>query len=141
MGVSVLGSSQVLLNALYVRADANQLDGLLKLDGVDRISRMVPLKLHMNKALGLMNVPNAWTTIGGSNNAGTGVKIAIIDTGIDQDHPAFKGFTSSPPPGYPKCRTDNSDCSYTNNKIIAARSYIDMLNREFGSDPLFRTGA
>jgi subtilisin family serine protease len=50
--------------------------------------------------------------------AGQGVRIGIIDDGIDQTHPFFSpaGFTK--PPGFPK-----GDIAYTSNKVIVARAF------------------
>ncbi len=133
-GARIVDSSHILLNAIYVEASAEQIDQLKSLAGVDRVQRMAPLKRHMNKALDLVNARAAIAQSGGVSNAGAGIKIAIIDTGIDQDHPAFKNFSTAPPAGFPKCKADNGDCSFTNNKVIAARSYVDLLNFAFGTD-------
>jgi uncharacterized protein (TIGR03437 family) len=76
----------------------------------------------------------AWNLIGGSDNAGTGVKIAILDTGIDQTHPTFQDSTLTVPDGYPKCNDALLECAYTSNKVIAARSYVKYL---VGSNPLY----
>ena len=35
------------------------------------------------------NANEAWTAVGGEANAGAGVKVAIIDSGIDVTHPCF----------------------------------------------------
>src|SRR5260370_24711452 len=56
------------------------------------------------------------------SNAGLGIKVAVIDTGIDSRHQAFNDPALTPPPGFPKTNTQ-FDAAYTNNKIIAARSY------------------
>ena len=73
----------------------------------------------------MMNAPAAWTALGGPNNAGKGIKVAIIDTGIDQTHPAFQDSTLTMPAGFPLCTVDHpEDCAYTNSKVIVARSYI-----------------
>lgn len=134
-GVKVVGQSQVLLNAIYVVANPEQAEVLRGMDGVARVQRMYPIRRQMNKALDLVNAPAAWNLSGGRANAGNGVRIAILDTGIDQEHPAFQGFRNAMPAGFPKCRTDNGDCRFTNNKVVAARSYVDLLNFNFGTDP------
>lgn len=134
LGIRVFDSTEVLLNALYAEVPPEKLDDLKALPEVASVQRMMPLRRRINRALDLTAVPGAWNQIGGGANAGSGIKIAILDTGIDQNHPAFKDFSATPPAGYPKCRTDNKDCSFTNNKVIAARSYVDLLNFAFGSD-------
>ncbi len=133
-GIQIIDSTQVLLNALFVHASAEQIEQVKGLPEVDRVQRMLPLKRHINKALDVVNVRSAWNQVGGISGAGTGVKIAILDTGIDQNHPAFKDFSASPPAGFPKCKADNGDCAFTNNKVVAARSYVDLLNFAFGTD-------
>ncbi len=44
----------------------------------------------LNRATALMNAPAAWNVLGGPENAGAGVKIGILDSGIDQTNPAFQ---------------------------------------------------
>ena len=60
------------------------------------------------------------STLWGKNlaNAGQGIKIGVIDDGIDQAHPYFNpsGFTY--PAGFPKGNT-----AYTTPKVIVARSF------------------
>jgi len=61
----------------------------------------------------LISAPQAWAA-GGSK--GDGVKIAIVDTGIDVTHPCFSdaGYTA---------QTQLGDKSFTNNKVIAAKVF------------------
>ena len=68
-------------------------------------------------------------SLNGEPNAGAGVKIAVLDTGIDQNHAAFQENGLQYPAGFPK-----GDSGYTNRKVIAARSYVNML---VGTDPQF----
>ena len=84
---------------------------------------------NLNKAVSIANAPAAWAqaSIAGQSNAGKGIKIAILDTGIDQTSPAFsdKGFTA--PSGFPLCNVQSDCTSFTNNKVIVARSYVSMI--------------
>jgi uncharacterized protein (TIGR03437 family) len=128
--VLTIGSTKIILNAIYVIASESELPALRSLPGVVRVEKMRVLKRHLNRALPLMNVPAAWNTVGGQQSAGLGSKIGILDTGIDQTHPAFKGAGLPVPSGFPKC-TFPSDCAYTNNKVIVARSYVRQLSNEF----------
>jgi len=84
-----------------------------------------PLKRHMVKAVDLVRAQQAWQALGGEQNAGRGVRIAVLDTGIDNSHPAFQDPSLDIPAGFPRCR--EADCQYTNSKVIVARSYVDML--------------
>ena len=52
--------------------------------------------------LALIHAIDAWTAAGGAANAGAGVKVGIIDTGIDQTHPCFAPAGYSYPAGFPK---------------------------------------
>ena len=54
----------------------------------------------------------------GLTNAGQGMKIAIIDEGIDQTHPFFSPAGYTMPAGYPKGQT-----AYTTAKVIVARAF------------------
>jgi uncharacterized protein (TIGR03437 family) len=82
--------------------------------------------------------PSAWSIApGGSGNAGAGIKIGIVDTGIDQTHPAFQDSTLTVPAGFPKCNTDPawSCTAFTTNKVIVARSYVRQISAYSATDP------
>ena len=126
MQIPVTGAVQHLLNGLFVRATGEQAALLRDLPGVKAV---VPLRRYrINDQLSLSDVQQAWNSaaIGGSGNAGLGLKIAIIDTGIDQTHPSFQDSSLTPPAGFPKCDVP-SNCAFTNSKVIVARSYVSTL--------------
>ncbi len=123
--IRVTGATRRLLNAVYVHASRQEAARLRNLPGVRRVERMRPVYLQMDRALQLVDAQGAWNQIDGMDKAGAGVKIAILDTGIDHTHPAFQDPSLSAPPGYPKCLPAN--CAYTNGKIIVARSYVESL--------------
>src|ERR1035441_4441501 len=132
--VRVSSTSQILVNAIFVRVVPGQAAALQNIPGVKWIQYQPPSKPLLNAAVNLVGVPTAWSTVGGSANAGAGVRIGIIDTGIDQNHPGFKdtGFTA--PAGFPA--GDPGFAAYTNNKVIVARSYVSMLT---DPDPVYST--
>src|SRR6266540_2973298 len=77
--------------------------------------------------LSLINAIQAWNTVGGPANAGAGVKVGVIDTGIDISHPCFSDA------GYP-AQTQLGDHNFTNNKVIVARVFNNQSPR-FGYTP------
>jgi subtilisin family serine protease len=84
----------------------------------------------MDRAANVHKVSEAWNQVG-YGNAGAGVKIAVIDSGNDITHPAFLDPSLTMPAGFPKV-TNSTDQQYTNNKVIVARSYVNLLP---GRDP------
>lgn len=123
--IPVTGSVERVLDAVFVIATPDRVDELKALPGVRYVAPLRRYKMKLNKAVPLVNGPAAWDLLGGVGNAGAGVKIAIVDTGIDQNHPAFQDPSLTPPSGYPVCQ--GSDCAFTNSKIIVARSYVRQL--------------
>jgi minor extracellular serine protease Vpr len=74
--------------------------------------------------LGIIDAMAAWSQGGGAANAGKGVRVAIVDTGIDQDHPCFDDAGYTAPAGFPR-----GQIQYTNNKVIVAKVFNMKLNQ------------
>src|ERR1039457_4781633 len=119
--VRVSATSQILVNAIFVRVAPQDAAALKNIPGVKWMQYQPLSKPLLNAAVNLVGVPAAWSAIGGSANAGAGVRIGIIDTGIDQNHPGFSDTGFMPPAGFP-----TGDTGYTNNKVIVARSYVSI---------------
>lgn len=130
--VGVIGANHTLANVIFVNASRDEVAALSAIPGVALVQKLQPIKLHLNQAAELMNVPRAWGVIGGDQNAGSGIKIGILDTGIDHTHPAFRDDGLQFPAGFPKCLESRGDCAYTNRKVIVARSYVNLL---VGTEP------
>jgi minor extracellular serine protease Vpr len=131
--IEVLGSVQTILNALFVQATEAQAAEVRKLPGVKSVQLARRMKRSLDKAVPLVNGPAAWNTLGGVDKAGAGIKIGILDTGIDQSQPGLQDPSLPMPDGFPKC--EGQDCAYTNNKVIVARSYVGLLAAGSGSNP------
>lgn len=134
----ITASDGTLVNAVFVRAPEGAEKELAALPGVQRVVKLRPYKRLLNEAINLVNGPAAWNLAGGDQNAGLGMRIGIIDTGIDPNHPGMNDPSLPPPSGGKRC--SGSDCDYTNNKIIAARSYVFTLDRPDDFTPRDRVG-
>jgi len=140
-GIPITHESHILLNAIFVTADSSRIAELRAIPGVRYVARVPRYHRSLDRAIQLINVPAAWSVLGGTSNAGLGVKIAIIDTGIESTHAAFQDASLTPPAGYPVCGIAQMpfatlDCTkYTNPKIIVARSYVPMIAAGTGAVP------
>ncbi len=131
--IKTTGSVSTLMNAVFVVAPKARVTEMQGLPGVKAVVPLRRYHLNLNRATQLVNAPAAWNIVGGVQNAGLGIKIAILDSGIDQTHPAFQDPSLPMPPGYPLCEGD--DCAYTTNKVIVARSYVRQLAAGTAQDP------
>jgi uncharacterized protein (TIGR03437 family) len=129
--IEVTTSTDTVLNAIFVVAPADRVSELAAIPGVRGVVPVRRYRRKLNAANQLLNAPAAWNLAGGIQNAGKGIKIAILDSGIDQTHPAFQDSSLPMPSGFPLC--DDGDCQFTNNKVIVARSYVSLLAA--GTDP------
>ncbi len=134
VGARVVESVENVANALMVRIPDEQAAVLESLPGVVRVYPVREARAELDRAAVFHKVPDAWIEAGGRENAGKGVKIGIVDTGIDREHPAFQDPSLSAPEGYPILGRE-SFRPFANGKIIVARSYEDLLNTSSNPSP------
>lgn len=127
-GATIHDSVQVVANALIVSVPADKVDALSNLPGVKRIFKARQFRPLLDHAAVVHAVDKVWAKLG-IDQAGAGIKIAILDTGIDNGHAGFQSPTLQMPAGFPKTNAD-SDVAYTNNKVIVARSYVNLLDSQ-----------
>jgi subtilisin family serine protease len=125
-GGEVLETMDTVTNAVIVRIPSGQAAGLARILGVRSVRPERRFKMLLDRAVVVNKVVEAWNLVGLSS-AGAGIKIAIIDTGIDVSHPGFQDPSLAVPSGFPKVN-EASDTSFTNNKVIVARSYASMFD-------------
>jgi uncharacterized repeat protein (TIGR01451 family) len=84
---------QRVLNGIAVHIDPAKVEALRKLPGVKAVHEITPEFPTTAISMPFLGVPNLWgNTLGlPSNITGTGVKLGIIDTGLDYQHPNFGG--------------------------------------------------
>ena len=124
----VLGAVEMVANAMFVEQAGDRVrEQLAALPGVKRVLPMREFHRVMDRAIVVHKVTDAWAQLG-DGRAGAGVKIAIIDTGVEASHPAFRDPSMTAPDGFPRM-TSEADAAYTNGKIIVARSYASLFRR------------
>ena len=113
----VTGEFDISLNAVAVQLNGTALSTIAAAPLVRRAEYQgvyTPAAHGFDPDLSLIDAFDAWGGEGGAPTAGAGVKVAIIDTGIDASHPCFDGF-GDPTPGNP----------FTNGKVLDAAVYYN----------------
>ncbi|TMO67700.1 hypothetical protein CWC18_00410 [Pseudoalteromonas aurantia] len=111
------------MNAVVVKSSKDIYAKLKSLPGVTKVFKEERYFPEMDTSLSLINAPTAWEKLGGDREAGKGVRVAVIDTGIVPTNPMFDDAGMAAPtdalPTDDYCRT--VDASFCNNKLIVAR--------------------
>jgi len=130
-GGRVLMATDAILNALIVEgSDEAQLRSI---PGVIHVYPVRQVKAALNRALPISKVVEAWAAIGGVEKAGLGIKIGILDTGVDNEHPWLKDPDLPLLEGFPKASKE-ANLAYTSRKVIVARSYEALSPEGYGGD-------
>ncbi len=101
-----------LANGVALELPAETLEAVRNLPGVVRVVPIVPKKPLLATAVPLVRAPQAWQFHGAT---GRGVRVGIIDTGVDYLHRTFGG----PGTGYSSNDTTKiGDAPYPNAKVV-----------------------
>lgn len=125
-GATIQGSTQIVSNSLIVTVQEDRIATISKMPGVKRVFKARQFKPMLDHAVAVHAVDQVWKQIG-IDKAGAGIKIGILDTGVDNNHPSFSGTALTAPAGFPLTNAD-TDIAYTNGKVIVARSYVSLLD-------------
>lgn len=106
----------VVLNGFSVVVPRSRIAQLSRVPGIERVWPNRAYRPLLDRTPQLIGAPAVWgPTLA---NAGEGMKIGIVDDGIDQTHPFFAPRGLAYPPGFPKGQT-----AYTTPKVIVARAF------------------
>jgi minor extracellular serine protease Vpr len=124
-GAKVTGSVDVVMNAMFVHYKGTR-EELAALPGVKQVYGVRKMKRNLDRAVVNYQVTDVWARLGGQANAGAGMKIGILDEGIDMTSKAFSDAGFQAPAGYPIADSAD-DMALLNNKVIVGRSYATMV--------------
>ena len=107
---------RLVANGFSVSLPRSRLSRLNTLPGVKEVLPAATYSARLDHTPPQIGAPGIWGS--GLTTAGQGVKIGIIDSGVDPEHPFFDPGEYTMPPGFPKGQRQ-----FTTAKLIAARSF------------------
>jgi minor extracellular serine protease Vpr len=119
---------RIVLDGFSVDLPAARLPQLMRLGFVDRVYQSQKYTLSMNDGPGVIGGPALRAATGAG---GDGVKVAVVDDGIDPKHPFLSGAGLSYPAGFPK-----GVDGFTTPKVIAARAFFPKTSTSEARQPL-----
>ncbi len=119
---------RILLDAVTVELPAAKLPRLLALRTFTRVYPSLGYTLADDTSPGIIGADVVHQQLGAD---GAGIKIGVVDDGIDQTNPFFDPTGYAYPAGFPK-----GDTSYTTPKVIVARVFPGPNAGKAGSLPL-----
>jgi len=134
-GANVRRHYRIVANGLAVTLPGDEVSLLSELPGVAHVYpsyRYRALETNVPANISAIGAPDLWGS--DLSNTGQGLKIGIIDDGVDQTHPFFNPAGYAYPGGYPK-----GNSAYTTAKVIVARAFpasgLDYANASLPVDP------
>jgi len=113
------------INGVAITLSGRDLQAVLNASGVKSVSVDREFRPAMNISRGLIGGSqiDAALTAAGKGPAGQGMKVGIIDTGIEDTHPFFDPATYTAPDGFPIADNPSNLAACTSAKVIVARAY------------------
>ncbi len=121
IGIQVLGSTRLTVNAVVAVIDASQLDAIEALPDVLAVIPDQIGTLDNANSVPFINAVQAWEAAGGFT--GSGVRVGIIDSGIDYTHANFGG--SGDTSHYTGNDTsDITDFGFDGSKVVSGYDFV-----------------
>ncbi|HEY2938551.1 MAG TPA: S8 family serine peptidase [Gaiellaceae bacterium] len=124
---------RTILDGFALRLPYRDLPRLGRLDAVRKIYPSLRYHLDTNESPSVIHADTFWANTGGQ---GQGVKIGVVDDGVDMNNPFFNPAGLSYPAGFPKGAR-----AWTTPKVIVARAFPGPGSGRQGRLPLWRPGS
>jgi minor extracellular serine protease Vpr len=124
---------RVVLDGMAVHLRYRDLPRLMRVGAVRKVYPSVRYRVDTNKSPSVIRADTFWATTGGR---GQGIKIGVVDDGVDMANPFFNPAGFSYPPGFPK-----GGRKWTTPKVIVARAFPGPGSGRQGRLALWRPGS
>jgi len=121
-GARVRWRYRLTLNGFAVVLPRSSLARLRQVPGIETVWPSVSYRQRLDRSPGVIGADKLWGP--GLATAGQGMKIGIIDDGLDATHPFFSPAGFAYPPGFPKGQTQA-----TTPKVIVQRTFAPASPR------------
>jgi subtilisin family serine protease len=115
-GASVHWRYRIVANGFAVVVPSKAVPLVRRLPGVRAVYSAARYATSLDRSVAQIHAPQLWGA--GLENVGAGLKIGIIDDGVDQRHPFFDPAGYTMPAGFPKGQR-----AFTTAKVIVARAF------------------
>ena len=138
-------------NGMALRIPSSHISSVAALQGVAEVYEDTLLQPLTDTSPAFINAPALWNALGGQADAGEGVIVGVLDTGIWPEHPSLsdpdpggKPYAPLPGPARP-CQFNTGanagDAFACNNKLIGARRLMATYDGAVGLLPTEYTSA
>ena len=134
LGGTVLGTYQHAYNGIKVRVKAGELDSLAAAPGVVSVHAVQTVKPDNTKGVPMIGAPTVWNAP--DKYRGEGIKVAVIDTGIDYTHADFggPGTTAAYQAAHAK-EAAPADPALFGPKAPKVKGGVDLVGDSYNADP------
>ncbi|TCS92362.1 S8 family serine peptidase [Hazenella coriacea] len=121
----VVSEYSLTFNGMAVKLTDQEAKKLANAPGVKQVIPSKKYRPVMNRSHEIVNDLPMWN----AGYDGKGIKVAVIDSGVDVNHPYLKDSSLPMPAGFPKVQNDENGnpisewYKFTSNKVIAAKVY------------------
>ena len=134
LGGTVLGAYQHAYNGIKVRINAGELDALAAAPDVVGIHALQTVKPDNTNGVPMIGAPAVWNAP--DNVRGEGIKVAIIDTGIDYTHADFGGpGTTAAYTNAHAAETEPADPALFGPGAPKVKGGVDLVGDSYNADP------